>query len=558
MVVPSNIDSLVSERELKFVFVGGKGGVGKTTTSSAVATLFARSGRRTLLVSTDPAHSLGDAFRERFSNEPSSPSVPNLDVMEIDPADSLREALAEWGTLAGDAVDGHGDDDDDDTRTKIESLREWLSGVPGIDEATALSKAITHIESGKYDLIVFDTAPTGHTLKLLQLPGVLEAGIAKLQSWQSTLYGYWDAVKGLASTGSTEAAAKRADAKERISRKLESYKRDVQKVALMLKDTARTRFVVVCIAEYLSVSETRRLLSELDRHGVKASHVVVNQLVVNDALSPDELHRLEAATEVGALHLDGDLSRKAVGACRLLTSRAAVQNKYLDALRDSEEAASLEGLCEVPLLSEEVTGVDALRDFSRLLVTDHVDEPGLDASTTTTTSKGGALYDDQLDALNQTTTNNTDDEAPWSPSAGDAVRVQNLAKSAQYNGLPGTVVADLSKQTGRYGVEVTYQNKRKTLALQLKNIAPRTDNDNPDTKKPRPSTDPTKPTPSAGGIDSQLQKILRDPEIAEMIGKNPKFEAAVKDCAASPMNAMRYMADPEMSPLVGKIMSKMM
>lgn len=71
--------------------------------------------------------------------------------------------------------------------------------IPGIDEATALAKAIEHIESGKYDLIVFDTAPTGHTLKLLALPEILQAGIEKLESWQSTMWGMWEAVKGMGS-----------------------------------------------------------------------------------------------------------------------------------------------------------------------------------------------------------------------------------------------------------------------------------------------------------------------------------------------------------------------
>ena len=120
-----------------------------------------------------------------FSNTPVSP-IPNLDVMEIDPAESMKTALADWAALAGDLIsDGEGD-----MKDKLGSFQQWLSGIPGIDEATALSQAIKHIESGQYDMIVFDTAPTGHTLKLLALPEILQAGITTLQSWQSTLYGY--------------------------------------------------------------------------------------------------------------------------------------------------------------------------------------------------------------------------------------------------------------------------------------------------------------------------------------------------------------------------------
>jgi len=208
--------------ELKFLFVGGKGGVGKTTSSSAIAYLLANrlrctsstsNNKRILLVSTDPAHSLGDAWRmtNAFSNKPSR-VLPNLDVMEIDPKDTMKEELNSWMEYArefeggGESGSGSGsssgsDDDDNNSMTeKVQSFHSWLSGIPGIDEASALSSAMTHIESGNYDLIVFDTAPTGHTLKLLALPDILEKGIAKLQSWQTKMWGYWEMFKGLTSS----------------------------------------------------------------------------------------------------------------------------------------------------------------------------------------------------------------------------------------------------------------------------------------------------------------------------------------------------------------------
>ena len=83
--------------DLKFVFVGGKGGVGKTTSSSAIATLLAEQcNKRVLLVSTDPAHSLSDAFRCEFSNEPKSPGVENLHVMEVDPTETMEVSTLIW------------------------------------------------------------------------------------------------------------------------------------------------------------------------------------------------------------------------------------------------------------------------------------------------------------------------------------------------------------------------------------------------------------------------------------------------------------------------------
>lgn len=217
----TSLDTLIEAAkgsDLKFVFVGGKGGVGKTTTSSAIATLLTTvCKKRVLLVSTDPAHSLGDAWRTSFSNVPSSP-IENLDVMELDPSEMMEKELCTWVEYATE-ISGDEGKNDNDILNKISSFQEWLSGVPGIDEATALSAAITHIESGKYDIIVFDTAPTGHTLKLLSLPEILEKGIEKLQSWQTTLWGYWDAFKGLTSGMGTGQAMKKNKLRDEIAQK---------------------------------------------------------------------------------------------------------------------------------------------------------------------------------------------------------------------------------------------------------------------------------------------------------------------------------------------------
>merc|ERR1719272_353273 len=105
----NNLDSVIGDEKLKFVFVGGKGGVGKTTTSSAIAAQLSlaksaatKGQKRVLLISTDPAHSLSDAFRMQFSNVPTPilPDLPNLEVMEVNPADTMKKELAGWADLA--------------------------------------------------------------------------------------------------------------------------------------------------------------------------------------------------------------------------------------------------------------------------------------------------------------------------------------------------------------------------------------------------------------------------------------------------------------------------
>lgn len=553
-----------TDDDLKFIFVGGKGGVGKTSSSSAIATLLAtHCNKRILLVSTDPAHSLSDAFRCEFSNVPTSPGIENLHVMEVDPTDTMNTELNKWADLAKEiagAIDG--DEEEDDMVKKIKQFQEWLSGIPGIDEATALSSAIHHIESNQYDIIVFDTAPTGHTLKLLGMPEILQAGIEKLQSWQSSLWGYCEVLKGMGPSSSARSASqKRLHAKDEVAQMLEHYKRGIQKVALMLQDQRRTRFVVVCIAEYLSISETQRLLRELKKNKVRASHIIVNQLVVESALSKNELEELEAMAEVGSLQLNQRLLSKTVHACRLTTARKGIQEKYLKQLKEFPETQEiLDGICEVPLLAEEVTGNDALRKFGEFMVRS---PPSVNELHCPSSSGPRRLYDDQL---YKTESNDVHEEkkiddaskSSWSPTKGDTVKVHGLANAAQYNGIEGVVVSALDPETNRCGIRIEFEGKTKTLALQMKNLslmhaAKKAKSGNTgEGDSHTPSTNMNSAEPM-----SKAKQLLNDPEIKAMVESNPKFKDAVEDVLNNPMNFMKYLSDPEMSPLVSKAMSKL-
>lgn len=552
-----SLDSLLTaatSTDLKFIFVGGKGGVGKTTSSSAIATLLAKyCNKRVLLVSTDPAHSLSDAFRCDFTNDPKCPGVENLHVMEVDPSDTMEAELKKWMELAKDMHyqdSDNGDDANDEMVTKIKQFQEWLSGVPGIDEATALSSAIQHIESDNYDMIVFDTAPTGHTLKLLGMPEILEAGIEKLQSWQSTLWSYWDVIKGMGSS----ASVKRMNAKETVGNMLEQYKRRIQKVALMLQDQHRTRFIVVCIAEYLSVSETQRLLRELKKNNVRASHIVVNQLVVDNALTKEELAELEGLAEVGNLHLSQQLLNKTVHACRLTTARKSIQEKYLGQLKSFPETQDiLEGICELPLLAEEVTGNDALLRFAGYMVRN---PPTPDSLGKSLSAGPKSLYDDQLESLSGGAA--IEDSSTWTPSKGDEVKIIDLIKSAQYNGIDGVVISPLDPETNRCGIRIIYEGKTKTLALQQKNLVFLHQAKKAKKAKALTKGDVFTPTMAEQQpVVNKAKALLDDPEIKAMIEGSPKFKDAVEDVLNNPMNVMKYLSDPEMSPLISKAMSKL-
>lgn len=163
------LNELVSNKEIKFIFVGGKGGVGKTTTSSSIAIELSKKRGKTLLISTDPAHNLSDTFKQKLSNEPTPINgVPNLMALEINPKKSsglktMFKDFDEEGTLSEFTKD-------------FGFMQEMLSQTPGIDEVVVFGDMMKMAKSMEVEVVVFDTAPTGHTLKLLGFPQVFEKG----------------------------------------------------------------------------------------------------------------------------------------------------------------------------------------------------------------------------------------------------------------------------------------------------------------------------------------------------------------------------------------------
>lgn len=349
-----SLTSIVENHAIKFIFVGGKGGVGKTTTSSslAIAVAAARSGE-VLLISTDPAHSLSDAFQpQQFSSIPTKvDGVDNLSVIEIDPSVFLKDELNAWKGLADEA--GF------DLMGEVHQFSQWITSIPGIDEATALASVITMLEDGSYSCIILDTAPTGHTLKLLQLPQVLEAGITKIQGWQAKLWDYTMIFQQFMGGNKND---NMGSVRKKLETKLKKYKRRIKKVAKIMKDNSMTTFVPVSIAEFLSISETRRLLSELQKYNIHTSHVVLNQLV-DSGFSMEDMKAIDF--DQG---FDVAIAAKIKKSVQLCVTREAIQQKYVQQLSISNEARCL-SLVKVPLLLNEVTGVDALKEFSKLLYT---------------------------------------------------------------------------------------------------------------------------------------------------------------------------------------------
>ena len=153
----------------QYYFFSGKGGVGKTTVAAATALWFARHKKKTLVISIDPAHSLADSFEQ-----PIGPTVTKLTDrlwgLEIDPAQSLGEYKEKLlPKLEGSPLNAMG----------LGDIMDIAGSTPGIDELAAFDKFLQFLNSDEYDIIVFDTAPTGHTLRFLSLPDVLDSWVGK-------------------------------------------------------------------------------------------------------------------------------------------------------------------------------------------------------------------------------------------------------------------------------------------------------------------------------------------------------------------------------------------
>ncbi|CAI4215111.1 unnamed protein product [Parascedosporium putredinis] len=324
-VMEPSLQSILDQKTLRWIFVGGKGGVGKTTTSSSLAIQLAKVRRSVLLISTDPAHNLSDAFGQKFGKEARPINgFDNLSAMEIDPNGSMQDLLAGQLDEGDDAMGGLGN-----------VVQDMAAAIPGIDEAMSFAEVIKQVKSLSYDVIVFDTAPTGHTLRFLQFPTVLEKALAKVTQLSSQ---FGPLLNGILGPGGQLPNGQNLN--DTIE-KLEGLRATISEVNNQFKDVNLTTFVCVCIPEFLSLYETERMIQELGNYGIDTHTVVVNQL----------------------------LFPKKGSNCEQCTARRKMQKKYLEQI---EELYDEFNVVKMPLLVEEVRGKEKLEKFSSMLVQPYV------------------------------------------------------------------------------------------------------------------------------------------------------------------------------------------
>jgi arsenite/tail-anchored protein-transporting ATPase len=249
-----------------FVIIGGKGGVGKTTTAATFALQLAKrnQNQRFLVFSSDPAHSLSDCFGEQIGEFKCGISgVKNLDGIEINAVakfESLKQRYRRlieemFASLAGGGWQVQFD---------REAMQELISlAPPGIDEIAALSAVSDFLQQGTYTSVILDTAPTGHLLRFLELPAV---ALEWARTFIRLLLKYREFVSS-----------------SEVAEELIKLSKDIKRVIATLTDPAQCEFIAVTIPERMSLLETERLIEGIERLHVSFAQVLINNVIPQPA-----------------------------------------------------------------------------------------------------------------------------------------------------------------------------------------------------------------------------------------------------------------------------------
>jgi arsenite-transporting ATPase len=261
-IAPSFPDFMAEGRKL--ILLGGKGGVGKTTIAASVGWAMAQTyrDRNVRIISIDPAHSLGDAFGLALGHEPQTlnETSGNLSVQEVDADRVLEQFRQDYLWELAEMMSGERSDSDSPLKLAYgpQAWRQLADqSLPGIDEMLSLVTIMELLEQGEQDLIVLDTAPTGHLMRFLQMP-------TALADWLGWIFKLW--IK-------YQAVAGRAD----LMTRLRGLRKQVMQTQKKLKDPNHTEFIAVCQNQTAILAETERLVAQMQDYQIPQRFVVVNR-----------------------------------------------------------------------------------------------------------------------------------------------------------------------------------------------------------------------------------------------------------------------------------------
>lgn len=304
---------------MRLIIYNGKGGVGKTSVSSATALRLAEMGHKTIIMSVDTAHSLGDAFDVKLGSDPVT-VAPNLDVFELN---IVHEMKTHWSSIQeyfsafmmSQGLDGVSADE--------------MAILPGMEMVAALLYVLTFRNEGKYDVVIIDTAPTGETLRLLSFPDI--------SSWYiDRMFGFVSKLLGIARATIAHIVDFPLPSKQAM-REVEILKGQLMDVKDILDDSENTTVRLVLNPERMAINETRRSYTYMSLYNKNVECVVVNKIIPSDA--------------------DGEF----------LKAKLAEQERYMKVIHESFDPMRI---LTAEMLNTEMRGMDKLRLLADMLFGD--------------------------------------------------------------------------------------------------------------------------------------------------------------------------------------------
>ena len=302
----------------RLIMIGGKGGVGKTTCASAIALHFSLEGKKTLIISSDPTPSLSDIFEMEIGDQETPiKNVKNLYGVEVSSDVVLKKWKERFGPEIYEVVSSFASVDYD--------FVEYIGGAPGIEEEYMLNYILELVEGGQYDLVVWDTAPAGHTLRLLHLPQIFLKHLEAATKFYMNLYSYFEKLKE---------SVKLKKGKRSLLEIISGWENLAEKVVSFIRDSQKSDFIIVTIPEALGVRQTERIIKDFDEYQLKVNHLIVNYVIQ-----------------------EAD--------CNFHKMRKEMQQNYIQILKDLYSHRI--SLIELPLMPHEIKGVERIDKISEIL-----------------------------------------------------------------------------------------------------------------------------------------------------------------------------------------------